>query len=744
MCGIILNPGHASASDDSDVRIIRYLGDDRYATSITAAIEMQMRAQSDPSAVVFVAGGRWQEAAAAVPLAVAAGAPLLLTPAHELRTDIIVHLVETDIDEAIIVTSSGERGAVNPAVVKSLRDLGIKTTLISDEDSYGTTVAVAHQVARLSERPSTVILANGEVFADALSAGQIAVQGPSPILLSPSDALPVQVLDYMVEARIERVILMGGESALSHEVERSIRQVGIATQRIAGADRYQTAAAAADASMSAYVKAGCYARRVALTRADAPFDSFSASRLSSAMCMPVLLASPERIPAVTAEAMDGMFAEPSSSGGADRELHVFGGEAAIRQAVIDAYLSQGGVDARCKPRGQVWEHTVGSPLPPWSASSTGVLQVAMLFMDFPDAPAHQTTHDEYSRGAPFMERYLESASYGKLDVEITAHHEWLRADRDHSEYITELASGEGLAYRAGAHAVALADPDFDFNGMDTVVVVFTSGHFSGGGNAGGSITADGSTLRISRINHRHRSSSTPDDWGVVAAHEIAHNMGIADLYPYDRLLHPIPDVQRGHRLIKAEFGLMRLRSWFVAAEDDPRIQVMWRWPNGESLVNYQGSFDALEMLAWSRFQFGWLDNLHVRCMFSFPATETLHPLAQPAGGTAMIVLPVSDREVVVVENRRQMGEDQDFVAHDDDSGTAAHQRLLSEGVLVYSVNTSVRSGELPIRVAGDDGYGVVSDFPLLSLGESVTIKGYKIEVVGDDNWVYSVAVTHNA
>ena len=54
-----------------------------------------------------------------------------------------------------------------------------------------------------------------------------------------------------------------------------------------------------------------------------------------------------------------------------------------------------------------------------------------------------------------------------------------------------LSRGVRLAYHAGAHAVSLADLDFDFSDMDVVQVVFTSDHFSGGGNANGSVTVDG-------------------------------------------------------------------------------------------------------------------------------------------------------------------------------------------------------------------------------------------------------------
>ena len=435
---VLLSPGGAAATAGNEIRVVRHLGDDRYATAIVSAVSLERESNLGSPTAVLVAGDRWPEASVAVPLAAAVGGSLLLTPPHELRTDIVVHLDEANIEHAIVVTSSGERSAVEPAVIGRLQDLGIETTVIGGEDRYATGVAVARHIASIGADPATVVLANGEVFADALSGGQIAAQGPHPVLLSPTESLPAHVHDYIVDGGVERVILMGGEAALSLGIETRLRQAGIEVQRIAGGDRYQTAAAAASVALSSYREAGCYARQVGLVRADKPIDSFSASRLSSVMCVPVLLASPDRIPEATAEALDGMFAEQPNLRDAVAELHVFGGEAAIQRAAIDAYLSRGGIDARCKPRGQTWEVTAGFPLPSWAADSTGVLRVAMLFMDFPDAPAYRTTQAEYDLGATVMKRYLENASYGKLYVEIVAHHEWFRADRNHSTYLSDL------------------------------------------------------------------------------------------------------------------------------------------------------------------------------------------------------------------------------------------------------------------------------------------------------------------
>ena len=171
--------------------------------------------------------------------------------------------------------------------------------------------------------------------------------------------------------------------------------------------------------------------------------------------------------------------------------------------VTGARGEQAAVATDCRPRG-ISDTTAGFPLPAWSAPSTGILRVAVLFVDFPDAQAGHTTEEEAELGLPYMEQYLEAVSYGQLDVEVVPLHRWLRAEQPHTEYVGALGVGRGLSRPITEHAVALADPEVDFSEIHAVITVFPSSHFGGGGNAGGTVVADGSSLQQSRINDASR------------------------------------------------------------------------------------------------------------------------------------------------------------------------------------------------------------------------------------------------
>ena len=109
----------------------------------------------------------------------------------------------------------------------------------------------------------------------------------------------------------------------------------------------------------------------------------------------------------------------------------------------------------------------------------------------------------------------------------------------------------------------------------------------------------------------------------------------------------------------------------------------------------------------------------------------------------MAAVQLNAREVIVIESRRKLGYDRgtDYTA--PDGGRTTIPNLIEEGVLVYTVNALVESGQLPMRIAGDSGDGQVDDFPVLGVGESVTVAGYTITVTADDGDTHTVTITRH-
>ncbi|MDO8337983.1 MAG: cell wall-binding repeat-containing protein [Microcella sp.] len=113
---------------------------------------------------------------------------------------------------------------------------GVTVDRISGQDRFD--VAVRISEGAFPEGAPIVFLAHGFDFPDALSGAPAAVAHGGPLLLTPSTALPARVESEIVRLAPAKVVILGGEGAVTAAVESRIRALGIAVERVGGADRY--------------------------------------------------------------------------------------------------------------------------------------------------------------------------------------------------------------------------------------------------------------------------------------------------------------------------------------------------------------------------------------------------------------------------------------------------------------------------------------------------------------------------
>lgn len=172
-----------------------------------------------------------------------------------------------------------------------------------------------------------VVLASGSSPADALSAGPLAAAVDGPVLTTRGDGLEQVVADELSRLGAAHVTIVGGEAAVPARTEEElVTEAGLApsrVQRVAGDDRYATAAAVADE-----VWGDDDQRAAALALGDhedpdrAWPDALTASYRGAVTGEPVLLLSPDGVPEPTAAALEGL----------DEGL-VVGGTAAVPETV---------------------------------------------------------------------------------------------------------------------------------------------------------------------------------------------------------------------------------------------------------------------------------------------------------------------------------------------------------------------------------------------------------------------------
>ena len=228
------------------------------------------------------------------------------------------------------------------AVDEQLADAGMEVFRVDGGDQFRTSVTVAEYRGGEPQFRSvrSVIMASGQVFADALIVGHLSAHLHLPILLNPPDALHSNIREFLTSKDVEQVILVGGSAALSEDVEDSIRKLGIRTLRLAGETRFETAVEVARITGLGSCRIGVRSLAVGLSRAWVPYDAFSAAPMLARYGAPLLFTAPEELPEATMAYLDEARAAQAKCGGEPLMLIVIGGNAAVSQEAIDAYLQR--------------------------------------------------------------------------------------------------------------------------------------------------------------------------------------------------------------------------------------------------------------------------------------------------------------------------------------------------------------------------------------------------------------------
>ena len=114
-----------------------------------------------------------------------------------------------------------------------------KVIRLAGASRYLTAVEVSKEAY---EEAETVIIAAGANFPDALAASALAGKLGAPILLAEKDGFRAGTLEEIERLGAKKAIVLGGEKALGAEVVDALEDAGLKVTRIAGENRYETAA----------------------------------------------------------------------------------------------------------------------------------------------------------------------------------------------------------------------------------------------------------------------------------------------------------------------------------------------------------------------------------------------------------------------------------------------------------------------------------------------------------------------
>ncbi|EEG77459.1 S8 family serine peptidase [Dethiobacter alkaliphilus] len=184
-------------------------------------------------------------------------------------------------------------------------------------DRYSTATTISESGWTQSQ---TVVLARGDQYADALAGVPLAYQLDAPILLTRPHSLPTATKREIGRLQPERVIILGGTGAISEAVEDELIKMGLEADRIAGKNRFDTAASIAQ-------RIAPYGLETAIVATGFNFpDALAVASYAAREGYPIVLTRDDVLPEESSKLFDMLGV---------KETIVVGGTNVISDAVLD-------------------------------------------------------------------------------------------------------------------------------------------------------------------------------------------------------------------------------------------------------------------------------------------------------------------------------------------------------------------------------------------------------------------------
>ena len=164
------------------------------------------------------------------------------------------------------------------------------------------------------------MLAPGSAYPDALTGSPLAATLDAPLLLTTAPRLEANVAAEITRLGADRVIVLGGTSAVPDGVEQDLLSLGLAVDRLAGEDRFATAGLVADTIGIGDVVV--LAEGANNDPARGWPDAVTGSGLAAGLGVPILLTTVDVMPFPTAERLLDV-----------EEVLLVGGEAAVSETI---------------------------------------------------------------------------------------------------------------------------------------------------------------------------------------------------------------------------------------------------------------------------------------------------------------------------------------------------------------------------------------------------------------------------
>ena len=222
-----------STADKTNENVKRISGVDREQTAIEVSKKMF---KDGTNKVVLANKNNYSDVLTAAPFAKANNASLLYISSNSISKEVMSEIARLKAKEITII--GGEK-SVNEGLKKELEKRNFKVDRLSGADRYKTSAQIAAKL--IDGKTTTLEIASGENYADALSLNNAAEKDKAPILLVRVNAIDKSVEDVIKSSKASLINIAGGEKSVSENTKANIKKISKATvNRMGGADRYET------------------------------------------------------------------------------------------------------------------------------------------------------------------------------------------------------------------------------------------------------------------------------------------------------------------------------------------------------------------------------------------------------------------------------------------------------------------------------------------------------------------------
>ena len=366
-------------NDDGIGDTREFAGSHRYNTAVKLA--ERFAADNGGVTTVIIASGETQvDAVTAAGLAGNVNAPVLLTRSNQLPHNVARFIDEHNVTEVIVV---GGTAAVPDSILTAIESLDADPDVrrVSGADRYETAARIGNELGGpnptwCGSTQTAAILVNGgnEGRADAVAIGPLAFGLGLPILLTSADELPQATVDFLTDNKVERVVVVGGMTAVSDGiVDDLVEDVGVVNvQRISGGTAAGTSADIAEEMLGNCADVlGTSTGMVALVNRDATADGIASAPvlgrgLGGDGPVPILLVS-DSLPAAVSDYLAGTAEVNSAGQKTHLSILAIGGTAVVSNMVmadaIAAAKTSGDITATITAKTYSVADAVGGSIP---------------------------------------------------------------------------------------------------------------------------------------------------------------------------------------------------------------------------------------------------------------------------------------------------------------------------------------------------------------------------------------------